>query len=283
MMKKALKKNSMLACSIDPDPRVIEAKTPEGLIKGHAYSITKAIKAKTDSGNQKKVFSLIRIRNPWGNETEWKGAWADGSEEWELLTKETRKRHGITFENDGEFFMSVEDFFHHFDTLEICNLNADSVQDPTLDHAWHETKHNGSWISGSTAGGCRNYLDTFVQNPQFSFKLTDSDDDDDLCSCVIALMQKGTRKNKISSDFVECPSIGFAIWRMEEEEKLPLGIEFFKYKASLVRSESFVNMREVVGRFKLEPGFYVVIPSTFEPDQEADFLLRIFTEHPLSQ
>jgi calpain len=25
---------------------------------------------------------LVRIRNPWGDDVEWKGAWSDGSKEW---------------------------------------------------------------------------------------------------------------------------------------------------------------------------------------------------------
>ena len=50
------------------------------------------------------------------------------------------------------------------------------------------------------------------------------------------------------------------------------------YHASAARSKSFINLREITGRFKLEPGTYVVIPSTFEPDQEGDFLLRVFSE-----
>jgi hypothetical protein len=39
-----------------------------------------------------------------------------------------------------------------------------------------------------------------------------------------------------------------------------------------------VNLREVSARFKLRPGTYVVIPSTFEPNEEGEFLLRIFSE-----
>ena len=56
-------------------------------------------------------------------------------------------------------------------------------------------------IAGSTAGGCRNYISTFASNPQFKVVLTDSDDDaDDLCTCLISLLQKGSRKRKAEGD-----------------------------------------------------------------------------------
>lgn len=40
----------------------------------------------------------------------------------------------------------------------------------------------------------------------------------------------------------------------------------------------FINMREVVNRFQLKTGRYVVIPSTYEPHVAGNFMLRIFSE-----
>ncbi len=53
----------------------------------------------------------------------------------------------------------------------------------------------GSWIAGQSAGGCRNYLDTFAMNPQYRVTITDPDEDDDdnLCTAIVSLMQKGRR------------------------------------------------------------------------------------------
>ena len=47
---------------------------------------------------------LVRIRNPWGNEQEWVGAWSDESKEWKMLSNDEKKQYGITFANDGEFW-----------------------------------------------------------------------------------------------------------------------------------------------------------------------------------
>ena len=40
-----------------------------------------------------------------------------------------------------------------------------------------------------------------------------------------------------------------------------------------------MNVREVSGSFTLTQGTYVIIPSTFHPDEEGEYLLRIFTEN----
>ena len=76
-------------------------------------------------------------------------------------------------------------FFQYFDTLEICNLTPDSLDESESTYAWHEEHFTGSWVEGESAGGCRNFLETFASNPQFVIHLVDSDDDDDeLCTLV---------------------------------------------------------------------------------------------------
>ena len=73
---------------------------------------------------------------------------------------------------------------------------------------------------------------------------------------------------------------GFAIYFLPEPAatEFPLTVNFFRYNTSCAKSKSFVNLREVSARFKLRPGTYVVIPSTFDPNEEGEFLLRVFSE-----
>ena len=58
-----------------PDPNEREAKMSNGLVKGHAYAVTAAVRVKLTN---EEIVQLVRCRNPWGNEVEWTGAWSDG-------------------------------------------------------------------------------------------------------------------------------------------------------------------------------------------------------------
>ncbi|GAB1293798.1 Calpain-9 [Apodemus speciosus] len=271
ILEKALKRGSLLGCSIDTlNVSESEARTPFGLIKGHAYTVT-GLDQVNFHGQRIK---LIRVRNPWG-QVEWNGPWSDSySPEWRSVNLEEQKRLGHTALDDGEFWMAFEDFKTHFDKVEICNLTPDALEDNAL-HRWEVTIHQGSWVRGSTAGGCRNFLDTFWTNPQIKLSLTETDEGQEGCTFLAALMQKDRRKLKRFG--ANMLTIGYAIYQCPDKDG-HLSRDFFRYHASLARSKTFINLREVSGRFQLPPGDYILIPSTFEPHQEADFCLRIFSE-----
>ena len=57
-----------------------------------------------------------------------------------------------------------------------------------------------------------------------------------------------------------------------------LGKKFFSRHSPVATSAQYINTRENCGRHKLPPGNYVILPTTFEPNEEADFVLRIYTE-----
>ena len=58
--------------------------------------------------------------------------------------------------------------------------------------------------------------------------------------------------------------------------------DFFAYHASTARSPVFINSREVTGRYLLDPGSYLIIPTTFEPNHQGDFIVRVYSEKPVS-
>ena len=100
------------------------------------------------------------------------------------------------------------DFMTHFEYVEICNMGPE-IEGIT---SWSVSHADGSWIKGFNAGGCRNDLESFATNSQFLMTLTDSDEDDDnMCTCVVSLIQKGTRQRKAVTDGNGCLVIGSMI------------------------------------------------------------------------
>ncbi|KAL2790427.1 calpain-3 isoform c [Daubentonia madagascariensis] len=278
IMKKAIERGSLMGCSIDTIvPVQYETRMACGLVKGHAYSVT-GLEETLFKGEKVK---LVRLRNPWG-QVEWNGSWSDSWKDWSFVDKDekTRLQHQVT--EDGEFWMSYDDFIYHFTKLEICNLTADALESDEL-QTWTVSVNEGRWVRGCSAGGCRNFPDTFWTNPQYRLKLLEEDDDPDdsevICSFLVALMQKNRRKDrKLGANLF---TIGFAIYEVPKEmhgNKQHLQKDFFLYNASKARSKTYINMREVSQRFRLPPSEYVIVPSTYEPHQEGEFILRVFSE-----
>ncbi|XP_030008860.1 calpain-1 catalytic subunit-like [Sphaeramia orbicularis] len=278
IISKALERGSLLGCSIDITSAFdMEAVTFKKLVKGHAYSVT-GIRQVEHQGQPQR---LIRIRNPWG-QVEWTGAWSDSSSEWDFVDPAEREEL-LQKKEDGEFWMSFQEFLRQFSRLEICNLTPDALsQDSTK--SWNTVMFEGGWRRGSTAGGCRNHPNTFWINPQYKIHLLEEDDDpeDDevACSFLVALMQKDRRRFRHHGHDMQ--TIGFAIYEVPDEfcgrPSVHMKKDFFLRHSSCARSETFINLREVTSRLRLPPGEYLIIPSTFEPSKEADFILRVFTE-----
>ncbi|XP_006778112.1 PREDICTED: calpain-3 isoform X2 [Myotis davidii] len=258
-------------------PVQYETRMACGLVRGHAYSVT---------GLEEVMFKdekvkLVRLRNPWG-QVEWTGSWSDGWKDWSFVDKDEKARLQQEVAEEGEFWMSYDDFVYHFTKLEICNLTADALESDTL-QTWTVSVNEGRWVRGCSAGGCRNFPDTFWTNPQYRLKLLEEDDDPEdaevVCSFLVALMQKNRRKDRrLGANLF---TIGFAIYEVPKEmhgNKQHLQKDFFLYNASKARSKTYINMREVSERFRLPPSEYVIVPSTYEPHQEGEFILRVFSE-----
>lgn len=47
---------------------------------------------------------LVRCRNPWGGNYEWRGPWSDRSKEWDDVSAAEKKQLDLTFRDDGEFW-----------------------------------------------------------------------------------------------------------------------------------------------------------------------------------
>jgi len=173
LLKKGQDRQSLMCCSIEAKPNEIEAKLDNGLIKGHAYSVTDLYQLSTRNN-----LELIRVRNPWGNEKEWTGDFGDDYIT-NQCTDDEKKQLRFGDADDGEFWMTFADFCANFSKVEVCMLSPDSAGDSEKKR-WEMQINQGTWQAHVSAGGCRNFPDTFHLNPQYRVKLEDPDDDDEV-------------------------------------------------------------------------------------------------------
>uniref|UniRef100_A0A6Q2YUY9 Calpain 8 n=1 Tax=Esox lucius TaxID=8010 RepID=A0A6Q2YUY9_ESOLU len=280
IMVKALERGSLMGCCIDVTSAYeTENVTALGLVKGHAYSVTGAEEVHVRGS----PVQLVRIRNPWGN-VEWIGPWSDNSTEWKYVSPEEKLRLDNIAE-DGEFWMAYSDFLHQYTKLEICNLTPDTLTSEGVGR-WMHYQYEGAWRLGSTAGGCRNHPATFCSNPQFLLCLEEVDDDPvdgkNGCTFLVGLMQKdGRRSRKLGQE--DLNTIGFAIYKVccytyKGQANVHLGPDVLLKQKEVAMCKTFTDSREVCDRFCLPPGNYVIIPSTFLPHKNGNFILRVFSE-----
>ena len=79
-------------------------------------------------------------------------------------------------------------------------------------------------------------------------------------------------------------SIGFTIYSVDDQHvNKKVDVDYFKYHASKARSPAFIKTRDNIGSYRLPAGTYVIVPSTFDPDLPGKFLLRLFTETPITR
>ncbi|QQP35239.1 Uncharacterized protein FKW44_023403, partial [Caligus rogercresseyi] len=239
-----------------------------GLIRGHAYTITGTYTVLYEG---RKVY-LLRIRNPWADENEWKGDWCDGDTKWDQIPIETKKSIGLHKRHDGEFWMDFfKDFYKEFCDVTICTLGPDFDSDGTPDSYASTKIVYGEWIPGISSGGSRNDLSSFASNPQFLLNIKDSDPGEKSSQVIIGLSQKYQRsKSKLTQ-------IAFVVYRSNQDEPgRRLNLAHFSFNYDVGSSGTYINYRDVFKRFELSVGYYVIIPATFQTGVHRQFMIRVF-------
>ncbi|KAM4748487.1 calpain-5-like [Rhinophrynus dorsalis] len=271
---KAYTRASLISTSIRPSSgQSLEHVLSSGLVIGHAYSVTSVRSITLRSGLlslfRTHKLRLIRLRNPWGS-GEWKGAWSDGSEEWKRVSRSERGKMGVTVSDDGEFWMSWDDFCTHFTDLTVCRRVNTSFL--STHKTWTEERVLSAWEINSDplrdrSGGCPNNKDTYLHNPQFSFDVTLDQD------CALISLEQEDRRNQRSAGGGENLPMGFFVFKVEVNRKFRL-----HRTASTVSSSTYINSRSIFLRCDLQRGRYVILPTTFSPGQTGSFLLRLYTD-----
>uniref|UniRef100_A0A8C8ZMP1 Calpain 12 n=1 Tax=Prolemur simus TaxID=1328070 RepID=A0A8C8ZMP1_PROSS len=294
-VRRALAKESLVGATALSDQG--EYRTEDGLVKGHAYSVTGTHKV---SLGFTKV-RLLRLRNPWGR-VEWTGAWSDSCRRWDALPDEWRDALLVKKE-DGEFWMELQDFLHHFDTVQICSLSPEVLGPSPAGGGWHIHTFQGRWVRGFNAGGSQPTAETFWTNPQFRLTLLEPDEEDEdeegpwggwgaagvrgpapgghtpKCTVLLSLIQRNRRHLRAKG--LTYLTVGFHVFRVRPPL---LGLwDSPRSRALLPRllradRSPFCARRDVSRRCRLRPGHYLVVPSAARAGDEADFTLRVFSE-----
>lgn len=269
-------REGLISCSIRvASAAEMEIRLNSGLVKGHAYAVTDVRKVRLGHGllayfKADKLF-MIRMRNPWGQK-EWTGPWSDSSEEWKQVSKGERESMGMTVRDDGEFWMSFDDFCKNFTDLVVCRVMNTSFF--SFHKTWEEARVKGAWVRHedplqNRAGGCINNRDSFLQNPQYVFDVKK-----DMDEVLMCLQQKDVRYSR-QQGRGEKLSMGFEVYRVELNRDYRMHTIQEK-----VASSVYINSKTIFLRQELPQGRYAIIPTTFEPGITGEFLLRIFTDVP---
>nr|XP_020640057.1 calpain-6 [Pogona vitticeps] len=274
---KVHRRGGLISCYIMSSSRDFEGHTEMGLIKGHAYSVTAVVMMSLGEkllscAKSNKLF-MIRLRNPWGKK-EWVGAWSDESEEWKKVSQAERKKIGLTIENNGEFWMTFEDWCKNFTDVDICRIVNTSLF--SVHKTWEKKMMYGQWTKNpdpllNRSGGCLNNKATFLQNPQYIFDVKKAED-----KVLVELQQKDRRmykKEGTGENFV----IGFEIFKVEDNRECRMHKLKIQEK---VATSAYIDNRMVFLKVLLKQGRYALIPTTFSPGIEAEFILRLFTDVP---
>ncbi|KAK3571582.1 hypothetical protein QTP86_014551, partial [Hemibagrus guttatus] len=217
LLRRAEQYNSCMGCGSHAGATSANTELPNGIVEGHAYTVTGVTKVMSDGESVK----LVRLLNPWGRK-EWNGDWSDRentsttswytvqvSPLWESVEPEERSKL-LQSKEDGEFWMSVKDFCRSFANVDIC-CQSPAFLDGSSEHSWTTRSYEGQWDE-KTAGGSMENMQSFWKNPQFLVKIsageTDSPEGQGL-NLLVSLIQKPNSRHR---RHVQNHHIGFSVF-----------------------------------------------------------------------
>ena len=142
----------------------LEGVEDNGLVLGHAYGILQVYELLNKNGSFSalrqpkepagdKSIKLLKLRNPWGQvnpKTPWNGRWCQGAKDWSQVSDQIKQAIGANKQEDGEFFISLEDFMRLFDNMDIVRVDFNMGNNNSK---WEIQQFDGAWVPGKNAGG----------------------------------------------------------------------------------------------------------------------------------
>jgi len=109
-----------------------------------------------------------------------------------------------------------------------------------------------------------------LDNPQYRFDINSKEEEE----VIIQLSQMDDGTNVLIKDKLKLV-IGFHLLKVETNREYRLHSRIL---GSDRGSSDYIRSRHIFLRKKLGPGRYLIVPTTFDPGQEAKFLLRLFSD-----
>ncbi|XP_023330872.1 calpain-9 [Eurytemora carolleeae] len=274
VLNSAVPRSTLLIASINMDKTDTKRQTRlrNGLVTRHAYSVTGLARVRGQLGDT----HLVRLRNPWGR-GEWNGPWSERSWEWDSLSERDKELLSVRVRNEGEFWMSFDDFAKQFSHLDLVHIGPDDwMSEPALHSKkpWRAVLARRRWRSGYNAGGGPGYIETTAMNPQFHIQIPRTGTAK--CHVVVSVTQQYETNTLNNKKRRTLHHIGFAVYEVPSTMTRLTPQYVIEHKPLDVTNHSVA--REVVTFFTLPPGEYIVMPQTNVPNCDGKFLLRILTD-----
>jgi len=294
LLRYAAKQNYLLGASLSRsdvedggsagDTQVSEG----GILVNHAYTLL-AVREVHAAG---EVTRLVQLRNPWGMR-EWNGAWKDHGREWDTPAGQRAFTElGVTFGDDGTFWIEWADFQQHFTQVYVCRVLSYRVYDARrvdfvpghfvsgAERQWYRYEVEGEWTADN-AGGCFNFPQ-WRKNPQYEIVAMTGTE------AYLLLMQPDPRLDDRRAE--DTNKIGMYLMRGHERMRRKVLYDSEEIEGDdVVDSTPFIPYREVQCNTMDEEaedpldGRYVLCPSTFHPMKLGGFRLVLYTSQPLLQ
>ncbi|EGG21714.1 calpain-like cysteine protease [Cavenderia fasciculata] len=146
------------------------------------------------------------------------------------------------------------------------DLLSTSITEVLPDRDWRKISDTSfEWRGNSAGGSFSGSSATWKDNPKFMFELA-------VGGQVTTILSKN---DDVSRDTY----IGFYVFRVADRN-LPY---VYLTGPNLITKTNFINSSEVTHQHTYEPGIYIVVPCTYDANQEGSFAISCFSDVPINR